>query len=80
MHDLKFLRSHRERVEAGVALKGMTVDLERFYEIEERRLALLHESEQLKARRNGVNLYGQTGLLPAGFGDGDRAGAGFATG
>ena len=54
MHDLKFLRNHRERVEAGVALKGMTVDLERFYEIEERRLALLHESEQLKARRNAV--------------------------
>lgn len=54
MHDLKFLRSHRERVEAGVALKGMTVDLARFYEIEERRLALLHESEQLKAQRNAV--------------------------
>jgi seryl-tRNA synthetase len=54
MHDLKFLRNHRERVEAGVALKGMTVDLGRFYEIEEHRLALLHESEQLKARRNGV--------------------------
>ena len=54
MHDLKFLRNHRERVEAGVALKGMTVDLARFYGIEERRLGLLHESEQLKARRNAV--------------------------
>ena len=54
MHDLKFLRNHRERVEAGVALKGMTVDLERFYEIEARRLSLLHESEQLKAQRNAV--------------------------
>ena len=54
MHDLKFLRNNRERVEAGVALKGMTVDLARFYEIEERRLTLLHESEQLKARRNAV--------------------------
>ena len=54
MHDLKFLRNHRERVEAGVALKGMTVDLGRFYGIEERRLDLLHESEQLKARRNAV--------------------------
>jgi seryl-tRNA synthetase len=54
MHDLKFLRNHRERVEAGVALKGMSVDLARFYEIEERRLALLHESEQLKAQRNAV--------------------------
>jgi seryl-tRNA synthetase len=55
MHDLKFLRNNRERVEAGVALKGMTVDLARFYQIEERRLAVLHESEQLKARRNATS-------------------------
>src|SRR5512134_2985610 len=52
MHDPKFLRLHRDRVEAGVALKGMTVDLARFYALEERRLAVLHETEQLKARRN----------------------------
>ncbi len=54
MHDPKFLRNNRERVEAGVALKGMAVDLKRFYEIEERRLAVLHETEQLKAERNAV--------------------------
>jgi len=52
MHDLKFLRQNREKVEAGVALKGMTVDLARFYALEEQRLAVLHETEQLKARRN----------------------------
>jgi seryl-tRNA synthetase len=52
MHDLKFLRQNRERVEAGIALKGVAVDLQRFYAIEERRLAVLHETEQLKARRN----------------------------
>ena len=55
MHDLKFLRNNRERVEAGVALKGMAVDLARFYDIEERRLAVLHETEQLKARRNAAS-------------------------
>jgi seryl-tRNA synthetase len=55
MHDLKFLRQNRERVEAGVALKGMAVDLARFYAIEERRLAVLHEGEQLKARRNAAS-------------------------
>jgi seryl-tRNA synthetase len=55
MHDLKFLRQHRELVEAGTALKGMTVDLARFYAIEERRLHLLHEAEQLKARRNATS-------------------------
>ena len=52
MLDLKFLRNNRDKVEAGIALKGMTVDLGRFYQIEERRLAVLHETEQLKARRN----------------------------
>lgn len=55
MHDLKFLRTHRDLVEAGVALKGMAVDLDRFYAIEERRLAVLHETEQLKARRNAAS-------------------------
>src|SRR2546425_3821169 len=55
MHDLKFLRTNRDKVEAGVALKGMHVDLARFYGIEERRLAVLHETEQLKARRNAAS-------------------------
>ncbi len=55
MHDLKFLRQHRDKVEAGVALKGVQLDLSRFYQIEERRLALLHESEQLKAKRNAAS-------------------------
>jgi seryl-tRNA synthetase len=55
MHDPKFLRQHRDKVEAGVALKGMTVDLARFYALEERRLALLHETEQLKAKRNAAS-------------------------
>jgi seryl-tRNA synthetase len=55
MLDLKFLRSHRDKVEAGLALKGVAVDLNRFYAIEERRLALLHETEQLKARRNAAS-------------------------
>jgi seryl-tRNA synthetase len=55
MHDPKFLRQHRDRVEAGLALKGMSVDLARFYGIEERRLQLLHENEQLKAQRNAAS-------------------------
>ncbi|HEY3217421.1 MAG TPA: serine--tRNA ligase [Candidatus Eisenbacteria bacterium] len=55
MHDLKFLRLNRERVEAGVALKGMAVDLGRFYAVVERRLGLLHQAEELKARRNAAS-------------------------
>jgi len=55
VHDLKFLRQNREKVEAGVALKGMPVDLARFYALEEKRLLALHESEWLRARRNAVS-------------------------
>lgn len=55
MHDLKFLRQNRDKVEAGIALKGAKLDLTRFYQIEERRLSLLHETEQLKARRNAAS-------------------------
>jgi seryl-tRNA synthetase len=55
VHDLKFLRQNRETVEAGVALKGMAVDLGRFYALEEKRLLALHESEQLRARRNAAS-------------------------
>ena len=55
MHDPKFLRQNREKVEAGVTLKGATVDLARFFAIEDRRLAVLHETELLKARRNAAS-------------------------
>ncbi len=55
MHDLKFLRANREKVEAGIALKGMAVDLRQFYAVEERRLQVLHDTEQLKARRNAAS-------------------------
>jgi seryl-tRNA synthetase len=55
MLDLKFLRQNRDKVEAGLALKGMAVDLGRFYAIDERRLAVLHETEQLRAERNAAS-------------------------
>ena len=55
MHDLKFLRTHRELVETGIALKGMSVDLNKFYALEERRLQVLYETEQLKAQRNAAS-------------------------
>jgi seryl-tRNA synthetase len=55
MLDLKFLRQNRDKVETGIALKGMSVDLDRFYLIEERRLSVLKETEDLKARRNSAS-------------------------
>jgi seryl-tRNA synthetase len=55
MLDPKLLRNHRDKVEAGIALKGTAVDLTRFYAVDERRLAVLHETEQLKATRNAAS-------------------------
>lgn len=55
MHDLKFLRANRDKVENGIALKGLSVDLGKFYAVEERRLQVLYETEQLKARRNAAS-------------------------
>jgi seryl-tRNA synthetase len=55
MLDLKFLRLNRDKVETGIALKGMSVDLDRFYQIEVRRLSVLKETEELKARLEEKN-------------------------
>ncbi len=52
MHDPKFLRQQRARVEAGVASKGIEVDLAAYYRLDQRRLDLLRETEDLKHRRN----------------------------
>jgi seryl-tRNA synthetase len=52
MHDLRYLRSHREEVEKALAKKHAKVDLDAFYKLEEERLARLAEVEELKRRRN----------------------------
>ncbi len=52
MHDLRYLRTHREEVEAGVRRKRVALDLNAFYEAENRRVALLATIEEKKARRN----------------------------
>src|SRR4029450_9960660 len=52
MHDLRYLRAHREEVEKGLAKKQAKVDLDAFYKLEEERLARLADVEELKHRRN----------------------------
>jgi seryl-tRNA synthetase len=52
MLDPKLLRSQRARIVAGIALKHVDVDLDAYYAADERRLALLRETEELKARQN----------------------------
>jgi seryl-tRNA synthetase len=52
MHDLRYLRSHREEAEKGFAKKNAKIDLAAFYKLEEERLTRLTEVENLKRRRN----------------------------
>jgi len=52
MHDLRYLRGHREEVEKGFAKKNAKVDVAGFFKLEEQRLQRLAEVEELKRRRN----------------------------
>ena len=52
MHELRYLRSHREEVETGMRRKHVDVDLDSFYRLEAQRLEILAEVEELKRRRN----------------------------
>ena len=52
MHDLRYLRSHREEAAKAFAKKNAKIDLDAYYKLEEERLARLAEVEELKRRRN----------------------------
>jgi seryl-tRNA synthetase len=54
MHDPRFLREHKDAVREGVLKKAGAVpeQLERFWALEEERLALGQEADALKAERN----------------------------
>ncbi len=54
MLDIKFIRENFDRVRIGAEAKGMTVNLGALLSLDERRRALLHEGEALKAQRNKV--------------------------
>lgn len=55
MLDAKYLRENLQEVEARLATRGSEVSLGRFRELDERRRALLAESESLKALKNSVS-------------------------
>lgn len=52
MLDIRYIREHPDIVKAGAAKKRIRIDIDRLIEVDERRRALLHESEQLKATKN----------------------------
>lgn len=55
MLDLKFIRSNPERVAASLKQRGNDLDLDQVLGLDERRRAILAESEQLKGERNTVS-------------------------
>jgi len=67
MLDLKFIRENRDLVRTGAETKGITVDIDTIYAIDDRRKALIQEGDTLKARRNLVSA--QVGKIKKGGGD-----------
>ncbi len=55
MLDLRFIRDHGEEVRAGAESKGMTVDLQKIIEFDDRRRSLILEGDTLKAKRNQIS-------------------------
>ncbi len=55
MLDIRYIREHPDIVKAGAAKKRIQIDIDRLIEVDERRRALLHESEQLKATKNAAS-------------------------
>ncbi len=56
MLELRFIRENIDLVKAKTAKRGMNTDiLDRFMEVDQRRLAILGEVESLKNRRNNVS-------------------------
>jgi len=55
MLDIKYIRENREAVEAGLAKKGVEIDLDEILDADQRRRDILVEDECLRNRRNEVS-------------------------
>ena len=55
MLDVKFIRENAERVRQNAEAKHAAIDLDEFLRLDERRRALIQQSQDLKARRNTVS-------------------------
>ena len=52
MHDLGYFRAHFDEIAARLATRSNPPSLDTFRELDARRRSVIHESEELKARRN----------------------------
>ncbi|MBZ4687610.1 MAG: seryl-tRNA synthetase [Clostridia bacterium] len=55
MLDLKFVRANPETVKEGLKKRGISVSLDEFLKLDEKRRSLLTEVEELKSKRNTVS-------------------------
>src|SRR2546428_12354115 len=52
MHDLGYFRAHFDEIAARLATRSNQPSLDTFRELDARRRSVIHQSEELKARRN----------------------------
>ncbi len=55
MLDLRFIRENRDLVRAGAEAKGITINLDEIFTLDDKRRALIQEGDKLKAQRNQVS-------------------------
>jgi len=55
MLDLEFIRSNVKQVKDAVEKKGITVDLDEFFSLDDKRRALIQEIDSLRERQNAFN-------------------------
>jgi seryl-tRNA synthetase len=52
MHDIKWIREHKEEFDRGLARRGLPPEAKRLIEMDERRRAAIQKAEAALARRN----------------------------
>ena len=55
MHDIRWIREHREEFDRGLARRGLAPEADRLVAIDERRRAAIQKAEAALARRNVVS-------------------------
>ena len=55
MHDLGVFRANLDAIAARLATRGLTLPLDDFRALDQRRRAAITESEQLRAEQNGMS-------------------------
>jgi len=55
MLDIKFIRENADAIKAGAAKKHLAVDIDALLKVDEKRRALMQETESMRAKQNEAN-------------------------